>query len=100
MYCVAEEDHAGVFKATGLASGNHTLLIEVTGTSNPASTGTSVVVDAFDVAQVPVNITSPPSGSTVSGTDKAKTPGRSTRKDKPVRVNRRKYPEIVEALPR
>ena len=71
MYSVAEEVQAEVFKATGLASGNHTLLIEVTGTSNPASTGTYVVVDAFDVApQVPatVNITSPPSGATVSGT--------------------------------
>src|SRR2546430_4299730 len=71
MYSVAEEVQAEVFKATGLASGNHTLLIEVTGTSIPASTGTYVVVDAFDVApQVPatVNITSPPSAATVSGT--------------------------------
>src|SRR2546422_2415563 len=71
MYSVAEEVQAEVFKATGLASGNHTLFIEVTGTSNPASTGTYVVVDAFDVApQVPatVSITSPPSAATVSGT--------------------------------
>ena len=103
MYSVAEEVQAEVFKATGLASGNHTLLIEVTGTSNPASTGSYVAVDAFDIApQVPatVNITSPPSGSTVSGTDKAKTPGRRAGKDKLVRTNHRKYPEIVENLPR
>src|SRR3989442_14469942 len=33
-------------------------------------------------------------------TDKPKTPQRSTPKDKPVRINRRKYPAIVEALPR
>ena len=63
FYSTAEEVQAEVFKTTGLASGNHTLMIEVTGTKNPASTGTYVVVDAFDVAPpVPgtVSISSPP----------------------------------------
>jgi hypothetical protein len=43
-----------IFKATGLASGSHTLTIEATGRLNPAATNASnltvgVVVDAFDV---------------------------------------------------
>lgn len=37
------------FKATGLADGNHTLTIEVTGMQNPAAARATVVVDAFDV---------------------------------------------------
>jgi hypothetical protein len=35
--------------ATGLASGSHTLVIEVTGTSNPSSSSTFLGVGAFDV---------------------------------------------------
>ena len=38
-----------VFKATGLASGTHTLAIEATGRKNAASSSAYVVVDAFDV---------------------------------------------------
>jgi hypothetical protein len=38
-----------VFSASGLASGSHTLVIEVTGTSNPSASGANIVVDAFDV---------------------------------------------------
>ena len=38
-----------LFKAAGLADANHTLTIQVTGQKNAASTGTSVLVDAFDV---------------------------------------------------
>jgi hypothetical protein len=38
-----------LFTATGLADANHTLTIEATGSKNNASTGTVVVVDAFDV---------------------------------------------------
>jgi len=71
FYATAEEVQAGVFQTTGLASGNHTLMIEVTGTKNPDSTGTFVVVDAFDVAPLvagTVSISSPPSGAAVSGT--------------------------------
>ena len=38
-----------VFTAAGLADADHTLTIEATGLKNDASTGTQVVVDAFDV---------------------------------------------------
>ena len=38
-----------LFKATGLADANHTLTIEATGGKNAQSTGTLVLVDAFDV---------------------------------------------------
>lgn len=38
-----------VYTASGLAPGNHTITIEATGQKNPASQGTWVVVDAFDV---------------------------------------------------
>ncbi|HJR70875.1 MAG TPA: hypothetical protein VKA43_12595, partial [Gammaproteobacteria bacterium] len=38
-----------LFEAHGLADGNHTLTIEVTGGRNAASSGTQIVVDAFDV---------------------------------------------------
>ena len=38
-----------LFKAAGLADANHTLTIEVTGRKNAASTGTVILVDAFDV---------------------------------------------------
>jgi hypothetical protein len=38
-----------VFTATGLVDQTHTLTIEVTGRKNDLSTGTKIVVDAFDV---------------------------------------------------
>ncbi|HYU68110.1 MAG TPA: Ig-like domain-containing protein [Burkholderiales bacterium] len=38
-----------IFKATGLASGSHTLTIEATGRQNPAASNNYIVVDAFDV---------------------------------------------------
>ncbi len=38
-----------VFTATGLADTTHTLTIEATGRKNDVSTGTKIVVDAFDV---------------------------------------------------
>ncbi len=50
-YKTTEEIQASVFSATGLAAGNHTLTIEVTGVKNAASTHTYIVVDAFDVTQ-------------------------------------------------
>jgi hypothetical protein len=34
---------------TGLAPGNHTLILEVSGQKNPASTGSAIDIDAFDV---------------------------------------------------
>jgi hypothetical protein len=39
----------GMFTASGLTAGSHTLLIEVTGTKNASSGAANVVVDAFDV---------------------------------------------------
>jgi hypothetical protein len=38
-----------IFTRTGLAAGAHTLTIQATGTRNPASSGTGIAVDAFDV---------------------------------------------------
>jgi len=38
-----------MFSVTGLAAGNHTLVIQVTGNKNASSASTYVVVDAFDV---------------------------------------------------
>jgi Big-like domain-containing protein len=38
-----------LFRIPGLANGSHTLTIEATGLKNGASTGATVVVDAFDV---------------------------------------------------
>jgi predicted RNA-binding protein with PIN domain len=48
-YSATEQIQAAVFTATGLADASHTLLIEVTGRQNAASTSALVVVDAFDV---------------------------------------------------
>ena len=41
-----------LYTMTGLPSGSHTLVIEVTGTADPASAGANVDVDAFDVEGV------------------------------------------------
>src|SRR5437660_7509940 len=38
-----------LFTSPALADGNHTMTVEATGVKNPASSGTLVVVDAFDV---------------------------------------------------
>jgi hypothetical protein len=48
-YAPTEVPQTTVFTATGLANASHTLTIEVTGSTNPASVGASIVVDAFDV---------------------------------------------------
>jgi hypothetical protein len=45
----AEAPQTTVRTLSGLAAGSHTLTIEVTGSKNPASAGTAIVVDAFDV---------------------------------------------------
>jgi bacillopeptidase F len=50
-YAPTEGPQNTLFKATGLANGEHTLTIEMTGRKNPASTNAYVVVDAFDVTQ-------------------------------------------------
>src|SRR5439155_10084518 len=52
-YSSFEQVQAMVFQTTGLAAGTHTLTIEVTGSKNPASVGTYIIVDAFDDAQAP-----------------------------------------------
>ena len=46
---IQEEFQAVMFAASGLAAGQHTLAIEVSGQSTPGSTGVMVVIDAFDV---------------------------------------------------
>jgi Bacterial Ig domain len=48
-YSPTEEVKAVIYSAEGLQSGSHTLLIEVTGLKNPASSDFVVVVDSFDV---------------------------------------------------
>jgi len=42
-------ESAVLFTATGLHSGAHSMTVEVTGTRNPASVGSWVIIDAFDV---------------------------------------------------
>ncbi|HEY1289218.1 MAG TPA: hypothetical protein VGF58_12885 [Burkholderiales bacterium] len=49
-YAPAAKFQEVVFAATGLADAKHTLTIEATGRKNPASSGTKIVVDAFDVS--------------------------------------------------
>ena len=46
---IQEEFQAAMFSASGLAPGSHTIRIQLTGGKNASSTGTRVVVDAFDV---------------------------------------------------
>jgi hypothetical protein len=48
-YLPAQRVQDTLFTATGLADTSHTLTIEVTGLMNAASTGTLLVLDAFDV---------------------------------------------------
>jgi hypothetical protein len=45
--------HPPLVVTTGLTPGDHSLTIEVTGTANPNSSGTRVVVHAFAVYQEP-----------------------------------------------
>jgi hypothetical protein len=80
LYAANEEIQAMIFEATGLASGTHTIIIEVTGQMNPAAVDRFVVIDAFDVlgssggtpstdtSPPTVVITSPGGGATVTGT--------------------------------
>lgn len=46
---IQEEFQAAIFSVSNLATGTHTLSIEVLGTRNAAAGGTRIVVDAFDV---------------------------------------------------
>jgi hypothetical protein len=48
-YSATEQVQAALFTASGLSAGSHTLAVEVTGTKHASSSGTLVVVDAFDV---------------------------------------------------
>lgn len=65
LYAVTPEAPVPVYTSGVLASGSHTLVIEVTGTANPSASGTIVVVDAFDVTS---STTSPPPPPPPSGT--------------------------------
>jgi hypothetical protein len=74
-YSATEVVGATMFTASGLASGPHTLRIEVTRTKNAASSDYVVVVDAFDIINPApdsgaptISITSPTGGATVFGT--------------------------------
>jgi hypothetical protein len=73
-YADVETVQAVVFTTSGLASGPHTLIVEATGTKNAASVDNIVVVDAFDITGAAadttaptVAITTPSTGTTVSG---------------------------------
>ena len=46
---IQDEFQAAMFTATGLAPGQHVLTIEVTGEKHPSSSGSMVIVDAFEV---------------------------------------------------
>jgi hypothetical protein len=48
-YSPTEQAQAVMYSASGLASGSHTIKIQVTGTYSSSSTSAWVVVDAFDV---------------------------------------------------
>jgi hypothetical protein len=50
LYSPTEQIQAEVFRAAGLAYGDHVLTVEATGTQNIASEGSLVVVDGFEVA--------------------------------------------------
>ncbi|MBI5741296.1 MAG: hypothetical protein HZA16_11340 [Nitrospirae bacterium] len=49
LYSATNRVKQVVFQKTGLASGSHTIVIDVTGTKNAASTGQTIDIDAFDV---------------------------------------------------
>jgi len=49
MYISGDGPQEAVFTLPGLAAGSHTPTSEVTGLKNPASAGTAIVMDAFDV---------------------------------------------------
>lgn len=48
-YSATEEVSVVVYSARGLAAGNHSLTIELTGARNPLATNSETAVDAFDV---------------------------------------------------
>ena len=48
-YAATAEVQAVIYTASGLPSGSHTLVIEVTGLRNAAANDSIIVVDAFDV---------------------------------------------------
>ena len=75
-YATAEATDAVLYTASGLTAAEHTLAIEVTRTKNAAAVDYYVVVDAFDVTGAvstpdgtppTVSLSTPSSGSTVSG---------------------------------
>jgi len=49
-YSSGPHPHSMMFSASGLAPGGHTLTVQVEGEHNPASTGSGIWVDAFDVS--------------------------------------------------
>jgi hypothetical protein len=69
LFGLSEETATRVYSLRGLASGNHTLVIEATGEREPDALGNVVVVDAFDVpAPVVSRLQDSDSEITYSGT--------------------------------
>ena len=48
LYDPAERDQAEIYRSPPSGSGLHTLVVRVLGTSDPASAGTSVMIDRLD----------------------------------------------------
>jgi thermitase len=67
LYSATTQYQKAVFTKAGLASGIHTLKVEVAGTKNPASSNYYVDVDAFDIATVP-DTTPPTAPSSLTAT--------------------------------
>lgn len=51
LYSPSVDWQEELYTKTGLGPGPHEILISVTGTKNPLSTGTTVIIDAFDVSE-------------------------------------------------
>ncbi|MBI5233424.1 MAG: hypothetical protein HY880_03640 [Deltaproteobacteria bacterium] len=49
LYSATSQVKQVVYQITGLASGNHTIKIEVTGTKNASATNTYIDIDAFEI---------------------------------------------------
>jgi beta propeller repeat protein len=68
LYSGTTEYQKSVYTRSGLASGTHTIKIEVAGTKNPSSSNTYVDVDAFDVGGQVGDTTPPTPPSSLAAT--------------------------------
>lgn len=53
LYAASDQWKSKLWSVSGLSDGPHTVTIRWTGTKNPASSGTSILVDAFDIRGEP-----------------------------------------------